>query len=54
VTATLPTPTAHDLEQARRLAGEGPPAESVGLDPYPTAGRGVDLGSTIRMRGAAR
>ena len=30
----LPKPTARQLEQARRLALEGPPAELVGLDPF--------------------
>lgn len=36
VTATLPAPTENDLLAARRLAMQGPPAEAVGLDPYPT------------------
>jgi nitrate reductase delta subunit len=30
----LPRPTARQLEQARRLAEEGPPAELVGLEPF--------------------
>ena len=34
VCAVLPKPTARQLEQARRLALEGPPAELVGLDPF--------------------
>ena len=38
VAATLPAPTEHDLVTARRLAMQGPPAEAVGLDPYPMAG----------------
>ncbi len=38
VAATLPAPTEHDLLTARRLAMQGPPAEAVGLDPYPMAG----------------
>ena len=38
VAATLPAPTENDLLTARRLAMQGPPAEAVGLDPYPTAG----------------
>ncbi len=32
--ATLPRPTARQLEEARRLAEEGPPAELVGLEPF--------------------
>jgi nitrate reductase delta subunit len=38
VAATLPAPTEHDLLTVRRLAMQGPPAEAVGLDPYPVAG----------------
>lgn len=38
VASTLPAPTENDLLKARRLAMQGPPAEAVGLDPYPTAG----------------
>jgi len=34
VCAVLPKPTARQLEQARRLALEGPPAELVGLEPF--------------------
>jgi nitrate reductase delta subunit len=30
----LPEPTARQLEEARRLAEEGPPAELVGLEPF--------------------
>ncbi|HET9243755.1 MAG TPA: nitrate reductase molybdenum cofactor assembly chaperone [Gaiella sp.] len=30
----LPAPTARQLEEARRLAEEGPPAELVGLEPF--------------------
>jgi len=30
----LPRPTARQLEEARRLAEEGPPAELVGLEPF--------------------
>lgn len=30
----LPSPTAKQLEEARRLAEEGPPAELVGLEPF--------------------
>jgi nitrate reductase molybdenum cofactor assembly chaperone NarJ/NarW len=30
----LPKPTSHQLEQARKLALEGPPAELVGLEPF--------------------
>ena len=30
----LPHPTARQLEEARRLAEEGPPAELVGLEPF--------------------
>jgi nitrate reductase delta subunit len=34
VCAVLPKPTKRQLEQARRLALEGPPAELVGLEPF--------------------
>ena len=37
VVAALPRPTRAQLEAARRIASEGPPAELVGLEPYPTA-----------------
>lgn len=37
VTAVLPKPTARQLEEARRLALEGPPAELVGLEPFTAA-----------------
>jgi nitrate reductase delta subunit len=30
----LPAPTARQVEEARRLAEEGPPAELVGLEPF--------------------
>ncbi len=30
----LPHPTSRQLEEARRLAEEGPPAELVGLEPF--------------------
>lgn len=52
VAATLPAPTADDLLAARRLATQGPPAETVGLDPFPPPGaRGgpVDLTLTARI-----
>jgi len=32
--AALPQPTARQLDEARRLAEEGPPAELVGLEPF--------------------
>ncbi|HEX6871543.1 MAG TPA: hypothetical protein VF163_10645 [Micromonosporaceae bacterium] len=38
VAATLPPPGEQDLLLARRLIMQGPPAEAVGLDPYPRAG----------------
>ena len=38
VAATLPPPSEQDLLLARRLNMQGPPAEAVGLDPYPMAG----------------
>ncbi len=38
VAATLPAPTESDRLAARRLAMQGPPAEAVGLDPYPMPG----------------
>ncbi len=34
VSATLPPATAADLEEARKLAMQGPPVESVGLEPF--------------------
>jgi nitrate reductase delta subunit len=34
VCATLPPATAADLKEARRLAMQGPPVESVGLEPF--------------------
>ena len=34
----LPRPTARQLDEARRLAEEGPPAELVGLEPFADAG----------------
>ena len=34
VQATLPPATVADLKEARRLAMQGPPAESVGLEPF--------------------
>lgn len=43
VCVVLPKPTARQLEQARRLALEGPPAELVGLEPF-TAGDAVGAG----------
>jgi nitrate reductase delta subunit len=35
VVGALPKPTRAQLEAARRLAAEGPPAELVGLEPFP-------------------
>lgn len=37
VCAVLPKPTARQLERARQLALEGPPAELVGLEPFAPA-----------------
>ena len=34
----LPAPTARQLDEARRLAEEGPPAELVGLEPFGAPG----------------
>ena len=34
VSRTLPPATVADLQEARRLAMQGPPAESVGLEPF--------------------
>ena len=34
----LPRPTTRQLDEARRLAEEGPPAELVGLEPFADAG----------------
>jgi len=45
VSATLPPPTAADLQEARRLAMQGPPVESVGLEPFAL---------TIGVRGGSR
>ncbi len=45
VSATLPPATAADLIQARRLAMQGPPVESVGLEPFAL---------TIGVRGGTR
>ncbi len=45
VSMTLPPPTEADLREARRLAMQGPPAESVGLEPFAL---------TIGMRGGSR
>ena len=45
VSATLPPPTAADLKEARRLAMQGPPVESVGLEPFAL---------TIGVRGGVR
>ncbi len=44
VSATLPPATAADLAEARRLAMQGPPVESVGLEPF-TMTIGVRTGS---------
>lgn len=45
VSATLPPATAADLKEARRLAMQGPPVESVGLEPFAL---------TIGVRGESR
>ncbi len=45
VSATLPPATAADLTEARRLAMQGPPVESVGLEPFAL---------TIGVRGGSR
>ena len=45
VSATLPPATAADLKEARRLAMQGPPVESVGLEPFAL---------TIGVRGGPR
>lgn len=45
VSATLPPATAADLKEARRLAMQGPPVESVGLEPFAL---------TIGVRGGSR
>jgi nitrate reductase delta subunit len=44
VCVALPKPTARQLEQARRLALEGPPVELVGLEPF-TAPDAVGAGT---------
>ena len=45
VSATLPPASAADLKEARRLAMQGPPVESVGLEPFAL---------TIGVRGGSR
>jgi len=45
VSATLPPATAADLKEARRLAMQGPPVESGGLEPFALT-IGVRKGST--------
>lgn len=45
VSATLPPATEADLAEARRLAMQGPPVESVGLEPFAL---------TIGVRGGSR
>lgn len=45
VSATLPPATQADLKEARRLAMQGPPVESVGLEPFAL---------TIGVRGGSR
>ena len=48
VSRTLPPATVADLQEARRLAMQGPPAESVGLEPF-----AVTMAATIPVRGSA-
>ena len=48
VSRTLPPATVADLQEARRLAMQGPPAESVGLEPF-----AVTMPATIPVRGSA-
>jgi nitrate reductase delta subunit len=50
VASTLPAPTENDLLEARRLTMQGPPAEAVGLDPYPTAARPGPVDLELGMR----
>ena len=45
VSRTLPPATVADLQEARRLAMQGPPAESVGLEPF-----AVTIPATIPVR----
>ena len=51
VALTLPAPTEHDVLATQRVAMQGPPAEAVGLDPYPKAARprpiDLELGTRI-------
>lgn len=44
VLATLPGMTPEIAERMASLAKSGPPVESVGLDPFPTAAAPVDIG----------
>jgi len=48
VSRTLPPATVADLQEARRLAMQGPPAESVGLEPF-----AVTIPATIPVRDGA-
>ena len=48
VSRTLPPATVADLQEARRLAMQGPPAESVGLEPF-----AVTMPATIPLRDSA-
>ncbi|HYN72900.1 MAG TPA: nitrate reductase molybdenum cofactor assembly chaperone [Nakamurella sp.] len=48
VSRTLPPATVADLQEARRLAMQGPPAESVGLEPFPAT-----FPATIPVRDSA-
>jgi len=48
VSRTLPPATVADLQEARRLAMQGPPAESVGLEPF-----AVTMPATIPVRSSA-
>ena len=48
VSRTLPPATVADLQEARRLAMQGPPAESVGLEPF-----AATIPATIPVRSSA-
>jgi len=52
VSRTLPPATIADLQEARRLAMQGPPAESVGLEPF-AATFPATFPATIPARGSA-
>lgn len=47
----LPAPSEQQLQEAKRIAAEGPPSESVGLDPFPPAASCPADGLEVRPYG---